>query len=162
MSVEYQAYSLVDAVKLSERTLEELAKMVVGDAKYFPYRSSYYITQFFSRCGLPFAHDGTTRPFWTRERLAELNLGNGQSADLPSDDLCHVISELFNADDFERHNNKLQNRGDTDPDHIADLEQALTAFNKLVQRQGLIAYFDDSGRCYLRSTGTGVSTATFS
>src|SRR5437773_3754450 len=40
--------------------------------------------------------------------------------------------------------------------------QALAAFNKLVQRQGLIAYLDDSGRCYLRSTGTGVSTATFS
>ena len=149
-------------MKLSERTLEELARMVVGDAKYFPYRSSYYITQFFSRCGLSFVHDGTTRPLWARERLAELNLGNGQSADLPSDDLCHVISELFNADDFEWHNDKLQNRGDTDPDHIAELEQALTAFNKLVQRQGLIAYLDDSGRCYLQSTGTGVSTATFS
>src|SRR5258708_40133544 len=80
VSVEYQAYSLFDAVKLSERTLEELARMVVGDAKYFPYRSSYYITHFFSRCGLSFGHDGTTRPIWTRERLVELNLGNGQSA----------------------------------------------------------------------------------
>lgn len=149
-------------MKLSDRTLEELAKMVVGDTKYFPYRSSYYITQFFSRCGLPFVHDGTTRPFWAKERLAELNLGNGQSADLPSDDLCRVISELFDHDDFGRYNDKLQQRGDSDPDHIADLEKALTTFNKLVQRQGLIAYLDDSGRCYLRSTGTGVSTATFS
>lgn len=149
-------------MNLSERTLEELAKMVVGDSKYFPYRSSYYITQFFSRYGLSFVHDGSTRPRWTKERLAELNLGNGQSADLPSDDLCRVISRLFDADDFERHNEKLQSRGDTDPDHIADIEQALAAFNKLVRRQGLIAYLDDSGRCYLRSTGTGVSTATFS
>ena len=136
--------------------------MVVGDAKYFPYRSSFYITQFFSECGLSFVHDGTTRPIWTRERLAGLNLGNGQSAELPSDELCRVISKLFDADHFERHNAKLQSRGDTDPDHIADHEQALAAFNKLVQRQGLIAYLDDSGRCYLRSNGTGVSTATFS
>lgn len=136
--------------------------MVVGDAKYFPYRSSSYITRFFSRCGLSFVHDGTTRAFWTKERLTELDLGNGQSADLPSDDLCRVISELFEEDDFERHNDQLSRRGDTDPDHIADLKQALAAFNKLVQRQGLIAYQDGSGRCYLRSTGTGVSTATFS
>lgn len=149
-------------MKLSERTLEELAKMVVGDAKHFPYRSSYYITQFFSRCGLPFVHDGTTRPIWTKERLAELNLGNGQSADLPSDDLCRVISELFDADYFERHNDILQNRRDTNPDRVADLDQAMAAFNRLVHRQGLIAYLDDSGRCYVRSTGTGISTATFS
>jgi len=149
-------------LNLTDRTLEELAKMVVGDAKHFPYRSSYFITKFFSRCGLPFAHDGTTRPIWTQDRLSELNLGACQSADLPSDDLCRVISELFDADDFERHNEKTGNRGETNSDYFADLPQALAAFNKLVQRQGLIAHLDDSGRCYLRSTGTGVSTATFS
>jgi len=51
-------------MKLSDRILEELAKMVVGDAKHFPYRSSSYITRFFARCGLPFVHDGSTRPRW--------------------------------------------------------------------------------------------------
>lgn len=45
-------------MKLSERVLDELAKMVVGDAKHFPYRSSSYITRFFRRCDLPFVHDG--------------------------------------------------------------------------------------------------------
>ena len=149
-------------MKLSDRTLEELAKMVVGDAKHFPYRSSYYITKFFSRCGLPFIHDGSTRAIWTRQRLAELNLGSSQSADLPSEDLCRVVSELFDYDDFERHNEKRQQVGDTHPDYMADFETALAAFNKIVHRQGLIAYLDDSGRCYLRSTGTGISTATFS
>jgi hypothetical protein len=85
-------------MKLSDRTLEVLAKMVVGDAKHFPYRSSSYITKFFARCGLSFVHDGTTRPFWAQQRLAELNLGASQSADLPSNDLCRVISELFDPD----------------------------------------------------------------
>ncbi len=149
-------------MKLSDRVVEELAKMVVGDAKHFPYRSSYYITRFFARCGLPFVHDGTTRPIWARERLSELNLGAAQSADLPSDDLCRVISELFDSDDFDGYNEKLNSRGDEDPDHYSNLPLALASFNKLVQRQGLIAYLDESGRCYLRSTGTGVSTASFS
>jgi hypothetical protein len=145
-------------MKLSERVLEELAKMVVGDAKHFPYRSSSYITRFFARCGLPFIHDGSTRPRWAQERLAELNLGAAQSADLPSDDLCRVISELFDQDDFERYNE----RGDAKPEYFADVQLALASFNKLVQRAGLIAYLDESGRCYLRSTGTGMSSASFS
>jgi hypothetical protein len=145
-------------MKLSDRVLEELAKMVVGDAKYFPYRSSSYITRFFARCGLPFIHDGSTRPVWARERLAELNLGATQSADLPSDDLCRVISELFDQDDFDRYND----RGDVSPEHLADVQPALASLNKLVQRAGLIAYLDESGRCYLRSTGTGMSSALLS
>jgi hypothetical protein len=149
-------------MKLSDRTLEVLAKMVVGDAKHFPYRSSSYITKFFARCGLTFVHDGSTRAFWTQDRLAELNLGASQSSDLLSDDLCNVISELFDPDDFERHNEKLSNSGETNPERFADREKALADFNKAIQRYGLLAYFDSSGRCYLRSTGTGISTATFS
>jgi hypothetical protein len=148
-------------MKLSDRILEELAKMVVGDAKHFPYRSSSYITRFFARCGLPFVHDGSTRPRWAHERLAELNLGAAQSADLPSDDLCRVISELFDQDDFERYNERRANQGDAKPEYFADVQLALASFNKLVQRAGLIAYLDESGRCYLRSTGTGMSSASF-
>jgi hypothetical protein len=146
-------------MKLSDRILEELAKMVVGDAKHFPYRSSSYITRFFARCGLRFVHDGSTRPRWAHERLAELNLGAAQSADLPSDDLCRVISELFDQDDFERYNERRANQGDAKPEYFADVQLALASFNKLVQRAGLIAYLDESGRCYLRSTGTGISSA---
>lgn len=147
-------------MKLSDRMLEELGKMVVGDAKHFPYRSSSYITRFFARCGIPFEHDGTTRAWWAKERLAELNVGAGQSVDLPSDDICRVVAELFDIDEFERYNQVLDNRGDKDPDHRADIELALAYFNKLAKRQGLEAGVDDSGRGFLRSTGTGVSTAT--
>lgn len=92
----------------------------------------------------------------------ELNSGNGHSADLPSDDLCRIITELFEVDDFERHNERLDNQRDTDPEHRANLELVLGAFNKIGKRQGLEVYVDDSGRCYLRSTGTGVSTETLS
>jgi len=149
-------------MKLSDRVLEELGKMVVGDATHFPYRSSSYITRFFARCGLPFVHDGSTRPRSAHDRLAELNLGAKQSADLPSDDLCRVISELFDQDDFERYNERRKNQNETNQDYLADVQLALASFNKLVQRAGLIAYLDESGRCYLRSTGTGTSSASFS
>jgi hypothetical protein len=33
-------------MKLSQRTFERLSQMVIGDAKYFPYRSSSEITNF--------------------------------------------------------------------------------------------------------------------
>jgi hypothetical protein len=104
-------------LKLSERTLEELAKMVVGDAEHFPYRSSYYITKFFARCGLDFKHDGTTRPIWAADRLKELSVGSAQSADLPSDDLCRVVSEMFDPDDFDAYNNKSS----TGPQHLSEV-----------------------------------------
>lgn len=80
--------------------------MVCGDADLFPYRSSSYITSYFERCGLPFVHDGSTRKWWVLERLTELNLGVCQQHDLPSDDLLRIISELFEPDDFERHNKR--------------------------------------------------------
>jgi hypothetical protein len=144
-------------LKLSERSLEELAKMVVGDAEHFPYRSGYYITQFFSRCGLSFKHDGTTRPIWTADRLKELNTGNPQHSDLPSGELCRVITELFDEDDFDAYSNKST----TAPKYMANVALALESFNKLVKRQGIAGYLDDSGRCFLRSTGTGVSTESF-
>jgi hypothetical protein len=112
--------------------------------------------------GCRFVHDGSTRLRWAYDRLVELNLGASQSADLPSDDLCRLISELFDQDDVERYNERRSNQGDTNPGNAADMQLALAAFNKLVQRTGLIAYLDESGRCYLRSTGTGMSSASLS
>ncbi len=135
--------------------------MVVGDAKYFPYRSSYYITRFFSRCGFSFVHDKTTRYIWANERLAELNSGTCPAADLPSDDLCRVVSELFDIEDFDAYNSKQRNAG-VGEDFFANHAKALESFNTLVKRTGIVAYVDESGQCFLRSTGTGVNTSRIS
>lgn len=135
--------------------LERLAEMVTGDNIHFPYRSSMYITQFFRRCGLSYVHDGSTRRIWTKERLSELNLGASHAHDLPSDDLLRVISELFEPDDFDRHNN----RPDIGPERQVAVETALEELNHLFTRQGLAAYLDASGRCYVRNTGTGASSS---
>src|SRR5262249_48167056 len=99
--------------------------MVVGDARHFPYRSSGRITKFFKRCGFSFVHDGSTRAWWAQERLAELNLGSVQSADLPSDDLCRVITEMFDPDDFEDHNLIVRRQSPVVEEHLASVEDAL-------------------------------------
>jgi len=116
--------------------------MVIGDNSAFPYRSSFYISQFFEKCGFPFSHDGSTRKWWVAARLKELNTGSYQAADLPSDDILRVITELFDLDHFDRKEK--------------DMNAALVELNRLLQKQSLEAYFDASGRCYLRNTGTGV------
>jgi hypothetical protein len=133
-------------MKLSDRVLERLAGMLTGDNPLFPYRSSRFITGFFKRCGFDFVHDGSTRKWWAKDRLTELNLGTSHANDLPSDDLVRIISELFDPDDFE------EDRKEREP--------ALEALNGILARAGLAAYFDVSGRCYLRNTGTGINSST--
>jgi hypothetical protein len=65
---------------------------------------------------------------------------------------------MFDPDDFDAYNNKSS----TGPQHLSEVTLALDSFNKLVKRYGIVAYLDDSDRCYLRSTGTGISTESFS
>jgi hypothetical protein len=133
-------------MKLREFTLEKLAEMVVGNDQTFPYRSSHFITQFFTRCDLPYVHDGSTRHRWAKGVLAELNLGPGHAPDLPADTLVRVMTELFDPDDFDR-------AGKSRTDALAELD-------KLLARDSLSAYFDEGGRCHIRNKGTGTSSPT--
>jgi hypothetical protein len=133
-------------MKLREYTLEKLAEMVVGNDQAFPYRSSHFITAFFTRCDLPYAHDGSTRHRWAKDVLGQLDLQPSQIPDLPADSLVRVISELFDPDDFDRSGKSR--------------DDALAALNNLLKRDGLAAYFDPSGRCYVRNTGSGINSST--
>ena len=56
-------------MKFKNRNLRAIAEIIIGDGKFFPYRSSSYITQFFEECDLNFVHDGSTRWAWTAARL---------------------------------------------------------------------------------------------
>jgi hypothetical protein len=135
-------------MKLNPRVLDALAEMVIGDHALFPYRSSSYITEYFERCGLPFVHDGSTRKWWAKEKLEELNLGPSSNPDLPSDDLLSVIAELFDPLDFEKKEKLIQ--------------PALEALNGILKRHSLVAYLDATGRCYVRNTGSGATSSTSS
>ena len=129
------------------RLIEQFCSIHEDDV---PTRSSSYITRFFERCGLPFVHDGSTRKWWAKERLAELNLGVCDQADLPANDLLTVISELFEPDDFE----KANARGGSP----ITVDAALEGLNKLLKRQGLVAYLHEGGKCFLHNTGSGVDS----
>ena len=123
--------------------------MVTGDNNLFPYRSSWYITKFFSRCGFPFKHSKETRRIWVYDRLVELNVGNSTSnQDLPSADLVRVISQTFDFDEFEAAQKELQ--------------PALDDMNRLLKRSGLAVYLDASQRCHLKNTGSGVNSSVLS
>jgi hypothetical protein len=121
------------------------ADRLVGNHEAFPYRSSHFITTFFSRCDLRYRHDGSTRNRWAKGVLMELNLGPGRSPDLPSDSLVRVIIELFDVDDFDRDGKSR--------------DAALEELNKLLARDNLAAYLSEQGECFVRNIGTGALTA---
>jgi len=90
----------------------ELAEMITGDNKYFPYRSSQSLTSFFQDLGYPFVHSGETRKTWVKEKLEELNII--EIYDLLSYGLFkrkHFISYIskLNNDIYEEENEQIIN-----------------------------------------------------
>jgi len=87
-------YKLLKARQKNPDFEMELAEFICGESNNsFPYRSSYFLTKFFTDLGFEYAHDGTTRRFWVRDVLLEL----------PIDRLSLIIEKgLFNKRDFRK------------------------------------------------------------
>ena len=137
-------------MELPERTLTSLAVMICGDkdvkcGKNFLYRSSSLLTAFFTNCDEPARHDGSTRKYWVISVLSKLNLEVASHPDLPSDALVRVITELMDKDYFQN--------------PALDREKALADLNTELSRHSLVAFFDSTGKCFLRHDGTGASSA---
>ncbi|BEP37650.1 hypothetical protein GmRootV59_46210 [Variovorax sp. V59] len=132
-------------MKFKPRNLRVLADCVIGDANYFPYRTSSRITQFFEECDLDFAHDGTTRWHWTSERLAEL-LAEPQSAPhvLP-DRFMNLLRVLMYKADAE----------DDDPGRV----KALSLINQPLGREGFEGFYGEDDLLYVRHIGTKTISA---
>ena len=60
---------------MDESTLDKIAELICGNGKNHPeYRSSYQLTAFFERAGMPdIVHDGSTRQSWVLAKLKECN-----------------------------------------------------------------------------------------
>jgi hypothetical protein len=134
-------------MRLNERTLANIAVMICGDkdqkaGKHFMYRSSSRLTCFFADCDLYYVHDGSTRKYWVIDVLKKLNLEPAEVPDLPSESLIRVIEGLMDVDYFE--------------DEGLDRASALDDLNKALSRDSLVAFFDSSGKCYVRNDGSGV------
>lgn len=69
-----------------------LAEFICGEqGNSFPYRSSFYLTQFFTDLGLNYTHTGKTRRFWVADVLLELSI----------DQIAYIIEKgLFNKRNF--------------------------------------------------------------
>jgi hypothetical protein len=111
----------------------------------FRYRSSSYLTEFFRKCDLDYAHNGFTRKDWVIGVLEDLNFGPATDPSLPSDSLLRVFSELMDTDYF-------------DPDG-AKRKAALGELNGILARDGLEAYIDGADRCHIRNIDTQASSA---
>ena len=89
---------LLQAREQNTRFEYDIAEMICGEeGNSFPYRSSYYLTEFFRNLGYKFEHDGTTRRFWVEDVLKQLNIK--EIADI-------IRRGLFNKRDFRNHAKK--------------------------------------------------------
>lgn len=141
-------------MKLSNRTLVDLAEMICGSSgdssfggagferEHFPYRSSSYLTEFFENCDMDYCHDGSTRKYWVLEVLEKISSSASSSPQLPPDDIVRVIQELMDPANFLK--DKL------------DRDAALKHLNICLGRDGIQAYFDDTSRCHVRNDGSSV------
>lgn len=114
--------------------------MVIGDAPHFPYRSSSYITRFFEECDLDFVHDGSTRWFWTANRLAELLEEPQPQANALPERFVHVLRILMQKSDAE----------DDDPQRVLALE----SLNKPLEREGFEGFYGEDNQLYIRHIGS--------
>ena len=86
---------LLNAREQNPKFEYDLSEMICGDGENsFPYRTSYYLTEFFKYLGFSYEHDGTTRRFWVEDVLKQLNIK----------DISKIIRlGLFNKRDFRNY-----------------------------------------------------------
>lgn len=123
-----------------QRNLNELGRIIVGDAAHFHYRSSKYITEFFEDCDLDFVHRGETRPVWAAERMAEILAMPHPSASVPPDAFLHVIRRVLDKSEAQQDD--------------GDRSKALAALNVILKREGWEAFWDEHGEVQLRHVAT--------
>lgn len=132
--------------KFRKKTLNEIADMICGnfdlDKSYFKYRSSSYLTDFFTDCEMDGrVHDGSTRKWWVVDQLEEILNQPSDRSSLPGLGFQTVIQVLMDRSDHV-------NEG---PDRMNALQQ----LNISLARENLEAFYADDNLCYIRSTKTG-------
>jgi hypothetical protein len=135
-------------MQFKPRNLRALAEIVIGNTKFFPYRWSSYITEFFQECDLDFVHDGSTRWAWTASRLEELLAEPQPVAHALPERFMVVLRTLMHKSDAV----------DDDPDRA----NALAALNGPLMREGFEAYYGDDNILYVRHIASRTISTTAS
>ncbi|OYO07992.1 hypothetical protein CGZ94_21340 [Enemella evansiae] len=142
-------------MKFKRRNLEALADLIVGntgrddaenedEAKYFPYRSSMYITEFFQELETEYQHDGSTRHRWVADVLEQMLTEPHDGPNRPPEIFCRLIDQLMSPAD-------RLNEG-------SDRPRALAQLNEVLGREGFEAFYGEDNHCYLRHVGTQTVT----
>lgn len=136
-------------MEFKQRTLMQIADMICGnfnlEESYFEYRSSSYLTEFFSDCNTDYRHDGTTRNYWVAETLKEI-LGEPQPGpNVPPDTFGRVIRMLMDQGNAKNES--------------ADRPNALALLNGALAREDFEAFYAEDKQCYLRHVATNTIAA---
>lgn len=112
-------FKLLKARELNPDFEYELSLMICGDGdNSFPYRSSYFLTQFFQDLGFDYSHDGTTRRFWVRDVLNQI----------PTTEIIKLIRQgIFNKRYFKKYA-----QDNTSYDHIKGYQEAIEEFKTFI------------------------------
>lgn len=88
-------------MQLGAAAIGNLARMICGDQpfNFMPYRSSSFLTSFFEGLNMDYVHDGSTRYWWVRSVLEELNR-QPSSDELISKEMIKVIEYLLDPNHF--------------------------------------------------------------
>ncbi|MGY4713030.1 hypothetical protein ACXDF8_26360 [Mycolicibacterium sp. CBM1] len=143
-------------MKFKRRNSEALGDLVCGnlgsddpgfaeEPRYFPYRSSYWLTGFFHEMGTEHEHDGSTRNRWVADVIDEMLDEPHEGPSHPPESFCRLIDHLMSPAD-------ALNEG---PDRPKAMEQ----LNKVLTREGFEAFYGEDGHCHLRHIGTNTVTA---
>ena len=138
------------------RNTEALGNLICGNPgadlpgpseqpRYFPYRSSSMITDFFTELDMDLTHDGSARHRWVADVL-ELLLNEAHDGPThPPERFCRLIDHLMSPAD-------ALNEG-------VDRPNAFKQLNEILGREGFEAFYGEDRRCYLRHVGTKIVTA---
>ena len=142
-------------MRFRRRNSEALAELICGNVgsyepspgnepKYFPYRSSSYITEFFQELDTDWVHDGSTRHRWVADVIDNMLNEPHDGPSHPPEGFCRLIDHLMSPGD-------AKNEG-------PDRSNALRQLNEVLTREGFEAFYGDDRHCYLRHVGTNTVT----
>jgi hypothetical protein len=138
-------------MRFRRRNLEALGELICGnpgsvdptpgeEPKYFPYRSSSYITEFFQEMDTEWTHDGSTRHRWVADVLEAMLAEPHDGPTRPPEIFCRLIDHLMSP-------SEAMNEG-------PDRPNALRLLNEVLVREGFEAFYGEDRHCYLRHVGT--------
>ena len=142
-------------MKFKRRNSEFLADLICGnigadeagpndEPKYFPYRSSSFITDFFADLGTDWIHDGTTRHRWVADVLDSMLAEPHNGPTHPPETFCRLIDLLMDPRDARNES--------------ADRANALSLVNLALNKEGFEALYGEDRHCNLRHLGSDTVT----